>query len=185
MPAGPRRPLLILDLDETLIRSTVTHLSHAPDFVVFDYAVYCRPFLTSFIAERSRIFDLAIWSAGTEEYVNEITEKLFPVQIKPAFVWCRDQCTPRIHPETDQLFYQKNLEELTTLGYHLSRVLILEDNLLNVQNHLRNAVYISSYQGDPCDRELELVGPFLDKLTSSCDLRDQEKLNWRSPRFGL
>lgn len=180
MPGQPTRPLLILDLDETLIRATMTHLSHAPDFVVFDYAIYCRPFLSSFIAERSTIFDLAIWSAGTPEYVNKITERLFPVQIKPVFVWCRDRCDPFVYRNTEQLFYQKDLEKATTLGYPLSRIVIVEDNPINVQNHSGNALYISSYQGDPSDRELELLGPFLDQLSKHPDFRTQEKRNWRS-----
>ncbi len=39
------KPLIILDVDQTLIFATKERLNKEPDFIVFDYNVYKRPSL--------------------------------------------------------------------------------------------------------------------------------------------
>src|SRR5690349_19280321 len=56
------RPLLILDLDETLIRSADRVLATPRDICVEPYFVYRRPFLSEFLDAVSAWFTLAVWS---------------------------------------------------------------------------------------------------------------------------
>ena len=69
--------LLILDLDETVIHSSKVRLGRDPDFKVFDYYVYKRPYLDEFIQEVKVLYQLAIWSSGTKLYVDEVVNNLF------------------------------------------------------------------------------------------------------------
>lgn len=65
-------PLLVLDLDETLIHSSETPLHRAPNFRVGPYYVYQRPDLQEFLATAAVHYRLAIWSAGSDDYVAAI-----------------------------------------------------------------------------------------------------------------
>lgn len=180
MDSHSKRPLLILDVDETLIHASTAALEFPSDFVVSDYAVIKRPKLETFLADRSKHYDISIWSAGTEDYVNQIVQEIVPPSVRPVFVWCRDRCTQRRDLETDEYFYQKDLKKVKKFGYPLSRVLIVEDARKNVQLHYGNAVYVQPFYGNPMDCELEELGPFLDHLSTRDDFRKIEKRNWRA-----
>jgi len=64
------KPLLILDLDETLIHATTEKLSTDSDFTYADYYIYRRPYLHLFLIDMSLYFQLAIWSSADDQYVN-------------------------------------------------------------------------------------------------------------------
>ena len=176
----PKQTLLILDLDETLIHALEHELERPADFCISDYFVYCRPHLLSFLQLRSRVFDLAIWSSGSADYVQEIAQKIIPDDVKLSFLWSRDRCGLRRDLETDDMYFQKDLKKVTKLGYSLSKILILEDRKENVRRHFGNAVYIKPFYGDPSDDELEKIGPFLDHLSTVPNVRTIEKRNWAS-----
>ena len=65
------KPLVILDVDETLLHATETRLALAPDFMVAEYYVYRRPGLNEFLNSASEDYRLAIWSSATEGYVRD------------------------------------------------------------------------------------------------------------------
>lgn len=174
------RPLLILDLDETLIRASTEEPSHTTHFSIAGYFVACRPNLARFITETAKHFDIGVWSSGTEAYVSEIVRQIFPDNLKPVFVWSRERCTQRREPDTDETYWVKDLKKATKLGYPISRILILEDNKLNVQKHYGNAIYISTFCGDETDSELEILGAFIYHIRQAPDFRTVEKRNWRS-----
>src|SRR5215203_5057874 len=88
-------PLLILDIDETLIYGAETELERLADFRVGPFFVYQRPRLGAFLDSVCRSYSLAIWSSATVDYLEKIAEKITPPQIAWQFVWGRDRCTPR------------------------------------------------------------------------------------------
>jgi hypothetical protein len=53
------RPLLILDLDETLIRGATQALDRAPDMMLAHYFVYFRPHVREFLAQCNEKFTLS------------------------------------------------------------------------------------------------------------------------------
>lgn len=179
--ATRKRILLILDMDETLIHATEEVLL-TPDFKVGRYNVYRRPHLKKFLKACSELYDLAIWSSGTCHYVHAVVAKIMPPNIQPVFIWCRDRCTPQLHPETRDHFYLKNLKKVKRLGYDLDRVLIVEDTAVNVRLNYGNAIFVASYFGQPKDDELRLLKDYLASIHSVANVRKLEKREWRQTR---
>jgi RNA polymerase II subunit A small phosphatase-like protein len=175
-PPGPI--LLILDLDETLIYATEEPLQRAPDFVIGQYAVYRRPYLTEFLISCSACFRLAIWSTATEEYVGPVVERVMPPGVDPAFVWGRGRCVRRYDPEQLEEYYVKDLKKVRRLGYRLERVLIADDTPRKVHRQYGNAVYVPPFFGDPEDETLPRLGRFLISLRDAPDVRTLEKRGW-------
>jgi len=75
-----KRPLLVLDLDETLIHGRETVLSRDPDFQVGSYHIYRRPFLSEFFEACAKWYDIGIWSSASENYVEAIVNHIYPSQ---------------------------------------------------------------------------------------------------------
>src|SRR3546814_13765967 len=94
MPALKREPrsmeriLLILDLDETLIRAVEEPLDRPADFRLPDFLVYRRPHLDAFLAPVSENFDLAVSSSVNSPYVDAIVDAIFPDVL--ALQFCRN-----------------------------------------------------------------------------------------------
>lgn len=69
------KALLILDLDETLIYASKTRLSRDAACSVFDYKLYERPSLKTFMDQVSIAYNLAIWSSASDDYVDEVIKQ--------------------------------------------------------------------------------------------------------------
>ena len=111
--------MLILDLDECLIYGSETLLHREADFRVGPYHVYCRPGLAEFVTGVAVTFDVAVWSSATSDYVGEIAAEILPDGSEWKFVWARDRCTRRMHSETMETIYIKDLKKVKRLGYSL------------------------------------------------------------------
>lgn len=72
------KALLILDLDETLIHSSSKELGRPCDFRVFDFHVYKRPYLDKFLTEVFSYYKVAIWSTGSDDYVDLLAKEIMP-----------------------------------------------------------------------------------------------------------
>lgn len=182
--------LLILDLDETLIHATEKKLATEHDFTVFDYFVYKRPFLDQFIEQCDQIFDLAVWSSASEDYVQEIVKHIFLEDINLKFVWSRNRCTPKISLQLDDFYnysldvnsyygYTKQLKKVRRKGFSLKQVLIVDDTPAKVINSYGNAIYIKEYKGEKSDKELECLAKYLLTLKDVENVRTIEKRLWR------
>ena len=71
-------PLLILDLDETLIFGTETPPDRPADLRVDAYAIHHRPHLAEFIARVRPAYQLAVWTSATESYAAPVVRSIFP-----------------------------------------------------------------------------------------------------------
>ncbi|MEN6449157.1 MAG: HAD family hydrolase [Thermoguttaceae bacterium] len=170
---------MILDMDETLIHAT-GRLLDSPDFTVGAYNVYRRPHLDEFLTTCSEFYDLAIWSSGGSDYVQAVVANIIPPNIQPVFIWCRDRCTRRTNPETQDQCFLKDLKKVKREGFDLDRVLIVEDTAENVQRNYGNALYVTSYVGQAGDMELLLLGQYLASIHAVQNVRKLEKRGWRS-----
>ena len=184
------KALLILDLDETLIHASATHIGEDFDFQVYDYYVYKRPGLADFLAHCEAHFTLAVWSSASDDYVQAIVKQIFPTQLVPAFVWGRSRCTPFRLPEVDeQGFYNldygrgyefaKRLKKVTRRGFDLKRTLIVDDTPEKVRQNYGNAIYIKPYLGAGEDQELAYLADYLLTLKDVVNVRTIEKRDWR------
>lgn len=186
------KKLLILDVDETLIHARTSPLDRAPDFTVFDYHVYKRPFLDQFLQEIQADFKIAFWSSASDDYVEKIVDTIYPGSNPREFAWGRTRCTPKPVMETDSEYgiramsglahynYIKRLEKIRRYGYRLETTLIVDDTPHKINNSYGNAIYIKEFEGDPGDRELEKLLKFLQSIRHVPNVRAIEKRGWQN-----
>lgn len=178
------RALLILDLDECLIHGSEAELHGEADFRVGPFYIYRRPGLREFLGDASRSFDLAVWSSGTSDYVEEIAYKIRPENAEWKFVWARDRCTVRTDWETQETVYIKDLKKVKRLGYSLDRILFIDDTAAKLARNYGNAIYIKPFEGNDRDMELEHLLAYLASVQHVTNFRELEKRGWRSKLGG-
>ncbi|TMJ17231.1 MAG: phosphoprotein phosphatase [Alphaproteobacteria bacterium] len=182
------RILLILDLDETLIYATETRLERDPDFTVYDYHVYRRPWLDEFLAGCDRQFDLAVWSSASDLYVKAVVAHIFPDPSRLHFVWGRSRATLRrmsqgedghMFDPWDHTHYLTPLSKVRRAGWPLERVLIVDDTPEKCIRNYGNAIYPRPYEGDEADDELKLLAVYLEQIKDIPNVRSIEKRRWK------
>lgn len=173
------RPLLILDLDETLIYATKTGLDRDADFQVGPYRVYRRPGLGQFLAEVSAHYELAVWTSSSPNYAAAVRSAIFSDALPLAFCWASDRCTYRRDLDTDSWVQAKKLVKLKRLGYRLERILVVDDSPEKHRGNYGNLVRVKPFEGDSDDGELLQLLPYLRVLHAEPDFRRIEKRFWR------
>jgi RNA polymerase II subunit A small phosphatase-like protein len=174
------KPLLILDLDECLIFGTESELDRSADFRVGPFYVYRRPHLREFLKGASEIYSVAVWSSGTSDYVGEVARKICPAGIEWAFVWARNRCTRRMHPESMEIVYLKDAKKVRRLGYAIERILFVDDSPEKLARNYGNAIYLSPFEGAEDDAELPLLLKYIESIRSVENFRDLNKQGWRA-----
>jgi RNA polymerase II subunit A small phosphatase-like protein len=185
-----QKPLLILDLDETLIHATAEKIRDDFDFQVYQYFVYQRPGLADFLTQCAKYFQLAVWSSASDDYVRAVVSQIFPPGVAPVFVWGRSRCTRFRLPELDgfgflsldyasKYEFAKRLKKVVRRGFDLKRILIVDDTPEKVSQNYGNAIYIKPYLGAQDDQELAHLASYLRTLLAVENVRFLEKRNWR------
>ncbi len=173
-----KKPLLIFDLDETLLFATKDKLSRAPDTIFDEYFVYFRPGYQSIISELAADFDIGIWSSAGDKYVDFMAQAIQPENFEFAFVWGYSRCTAKYDLDMGQHYMLKNLKKLKRKGYSLSKMLIVDNTPAKVQANYGNAIYIKDFEGDESDTELFRLKEYLMRIKPSPNYRTIEKRNW-------
>lgn len=170
--------LLILDLDETLIHSSINVLDTPYDFTFDKYFVYERPLLRQFLTDISKHFTVGIWSSAGDEYVNEIVQVIKPDDVQFEIVWARSRCSLR-RDFDGEYDYEKRLDKLKKKGFTLEQMLIVDDTPSKSRTNYGNAIYIKEFTGDKNDRELQFLYDYLLTLKKVENVRPIEKRGWR------
>ncbi|MBE9042621.1 HAD family hydrolase [Oscillatoriales cyanobacterium LEGE 11467] len=134
--------LLILDLDETLIFSTEIPLEYPECFKVPNYYVYLRPNFKYFIEYCFDNFEVAVWTASSRDYADEIIDRIFPDRHKLVFLWSNDRCTLKFHWQTGDYEFIKDLKKVKKRGYPLEKILFVDDrpeNLIRQYSNLNSS----------------------------------------------
>jgi TFIIF-interacting CTD phosphatase-like protein len=173
-------PLLILDLDETLIYGAEREGARPCDFCVGPFFVYKRPYLDEFMSGVGKHYRLAIWSSASSDYVVEIAHHILPPGVEWAFVWSRERCTAKRNLESFETEWVKDLKKAKRAGYDLARILVVDDTRHKVARNYGNAIYIAPFEGDPADAELPMLLKYLESLVGCQNFRAVEKRGWRS-----
>jgi carboxy-terminal domain RNA polymerase II polypeptide A small phosphatase len=171
--------LLILDLDETLIHSSEHELERAADFRVGSYFTYKRPHLESFLEVCFQHFEVAVWTASTEDYASEIVAEIFGTRALK-FFWSRERCTLRYFEDIGERMYTKPLAKVRKLGFDLTRVIAVDDKAENFYDAYGNLVQVRSFLSDSSDTELQKLAQYLPRLARETNIRKLEKRRWRS-----
>jgi RNA polymerase II subunit A small phosphatase-like protein len=174
------RPLLILDLDETLIYATEQASEISPHFAVGPYSVYKRPGVDEFLAALPQWYEVAIWTSSSAVYAGEVVRQLIPSSLELKFLWTRSRCVRRYDYETQEEYWVKDLKKVRRLGYALERILVVDDSPEKLQRNYGNYIRIYPFVGNTGDKELANLLPFLQHLSTLDNVRHVEKRGWRS-----
>lgn len=188
-----QKGLLVLDVDETLIYATKPKLSRDEDCKVFDYYVYLRPNLETFLDQVKMNYKLAIWSSASDDYVSEVVKQTILNKYEFEFVWGRSKATYRRNFEQDELriygsdsshyHYVKSLKKVKKMGYEIERILIVDDSSHKSKLNYGNAIYPKSYEGNTEDNELTILAKYLSSIKDCPNFRELEKRNWRTKHY--
>jgi carboxy-terminal domain RNA polymerase II polypeptide A small phosphatase len=166
-------------LDETLIYANEYELNRPADFRVAQYYVYLRPGIYSFLQGVSALYRLGVWTSSSPAYASAICQVIFGDRVSLEFVWASDRCTPTRDFTFDTWSQTKRLSKLRRKGYQLEHVVVVDDSPEKHTKNYGNLVQVLPYEGDPSDRELELLLSYLEKLHEVENVRKVEKRGWR------
>ena len=175
------RPLLVLDLDETLWYGV-------PDSsAAGGLRLLLRPHLREFLESVSAHYDLAVWTAASEDWMREGLIQLhartsFDLASAGFFLWHRGRCTVR-RGENGGYSVCKPARKFKASWirscYPPERILAVDDQPANYASGYGHLVRVSEWTGDLSDDELRALASYLASIVSEPDLRRLEKRGWR------
>ncbi|XP_072953489.1 uncharacterized protein [Typha angustifolia] len=160
---------LVLDLDETLVHSTLEYCEDADfTFPVFfnmqQHTVYVRrrPHLQVFLERVAEMFEIVIFTASQSIYAEKLLDILDPE--KKLF-------SQRIYRESCIFSDGSYTKDLTILGVDLAKVAIIDNSPQVFQLQVNNGIPIKSWFDDRSDQALIQLIPFLETLVDADDVR--------------
>lgn len=160
---------LVLDLDETLVHSTLEHCDDAHfTFTVFfnmkEHTVYVkqRPHLHTFLEKVAEMFEVVIFTASQSIYAAQLLDILDP---DGKFI------SRRVYRESCIFSDGSYTKDLTVLGVDLAKVAIIDNSPQVFRLQVNNGIPIKSWFDDPSDNALISLLPFLETLVDADDVR--------------
>lgn len=160
---------LVLDLDETLVHSSLEHCDDADfTFSVFtslkEHTVYVkqRPYLRPFLETVSEMFHIVVFTASQSIYAKQLLDILDPDGKIISGRAYRESCIFADGGYT---------KDLTVLGVDLSKIVIIDNSPQVFRLQVNNGIPIKSWFDDPSDCALLTLLPFLETLVDAEDVR--------------
>jgi len=168
------RKKLVLDLDETLISSSLKHSAKHDIHVKVtisgvssSFFIRKRPHVDHFLETVSQWYELIIFTASLSPYANAVIDQLDPNRLISKRYY-RQSCVNKSG------CYMKDLK---TVCRDLSKVIIIDNSPIAYSLNKENAIPIEDYVGfNAQDSALLNLLPLLDELRNSQDVRDVLKV---------
>lgn len=175
------RPLLVLDLDMTLIycndkpyREAVHSTPHGE--------VVVRDGVDDFLESQSANYDLMIWSANGVPYIKDMLDIFWPKHLKLIDIF--DQSHTIIKGENGLgIPFYKDIKRVAKKhpNYPIERIVGVDDKPAVYSKCFGNLVAVSPFTGQP-DTVLSRLGDYLTELSKKPNFREVEKRYWnKSP----
>lgn len=151
------KPVLVLDMDETLI--------HTQFNASGTHTVLHRPGLADFLAKMDGPFEVIVFTAGSARYAEAVMNAIDPNKhVKKRL--SREQCSP-----TPDGVYCKDLRKIPDVD--MARTIIVDNIPENYDLQPDNGIPIIDFVGDPHDDALKVLTPMLLQFAkdSSLDAR--------------
>jgi len=164
------KPILVLDLDETLVHCSPEPIKNAEKTFNMsseghNYTIYVkfRPFLDFFLKEVSQVFDLMLFTASQQSYAGKVLGFIDPNFTFFKNVFYRESC---------KFVNGQFFKDLSIITKNLSRICIIDNSPNAYSLQVENGIPITSYFGDSNDLSLLDLLPFLKSLSHSDDFRE-------------
>uniref|UniRef100_A0A1A8LH56 FCP1 homology domain-containing protein n=3 Tax=Nothobranchius TaxID=28779 RepID=A0A1A8LH56_9TELE len=170
---------LVVDLEETLMFSSLTVIKDADytfhtTFQDHQYKVYMilRPHVKEFLQAMAKIYELFVYTCAKKEYAEKILEILDPQ---------RKLFRHRLYQDDCSCVLGHYIKDLSFLERDLAKTVVLDNAPHTYPYHLVNTIPIKSWSGDPEDRELQKLIPYMEKVAAAEDF--PEVLKKRKDHF--
>ena len=141
---------MVLDLDETLISFKLNETGKG--MIIF------RPGLDQFLNELSTLYEMVVFTAGTQEYADPILDE---IENTNKFF------TKRLYRQHTVIIESGIVKDLSKLGRDLSKVVIIDNMPQNFRLQKENGIFIKNYYGeDSSDTALIDLIPILKEIAS-------------------
>lgn len=169
----PQEHVLLLDLDETLVRSSkqkptisgygesrlVTFMENNEQMQMH---VIDRPYLKEFINEVSKKYKVFIYTAGTQEYAEAVIQSSEYSRLISG-IYSRKDC--KITCENS---FEK---DIFSFGFDEKKLVFIDDWKSHTAHAPSNSINIKFFSGRQSDRELLKLKGFLLELVQEADVR--------------
>jgi len=157
--SDPRKPTLVLDLDETLVRAEFDEEPPAfptRSIKVGDLNIWLalRPFVHQFLSSLAAHYELVVWTAGTEPYGRAVVKELDPMGLLISHSLFRQHCT---------LEDNRFIKDLSRLGRD-ERTRICDNNPVSFFLQQKAVILVKDFFGDPGDKFLKKLLCHLTKM---------------------
>ena len=155
---------LVLDLDETLIcikRDSNNNIKINKNNLI---ALILRPGLLDFLHKMKQLYELILFSSGTNEYVSPIIKNIEKKEKYFEHILYRQHVT---YDDNGNFFKNLNL-----LNRNVKNILIVDDNYQNFKYHKLNGICIKPFYGDAYNDKntLKTLGNILYKIRYDADI---------------
>lgn len=164
-----QKKTLVLDLDETLIHSSMTPFRNRTNIVLDidlgpeKYTIYSiiRPFVEEFLFEMSLYYEINLFTASLEQYSKPLLKFIDKNKVIK-HVYNREYC--KYH---EGYFFK----DLSIVNRDYKDLIIIDNNPASYLFNKENGIPIKSWFDDPNDNELIKLIPFMKFLGKVYDVR--------------
>ena len=164
---------LVLDLDETLIcikrdnNNNKIKLNQSNNFMT----LILRPGLLDFLHKMKKLYELILFSLGTNEYISPIIKNIEKKEKFFEHILYREHVT---YDDNGNIFKNLNL-----LNRDIKHILIVDDNAKNFKYHKSNGICIKPFYGDLNNDKntLKILGNILFKIRYDADVTGDIRLS--------
>ena len=167
-PNNSGKKCLVLDLDETLVHSSLREEPSAHlvipvniDNAIHNVFVIKRPGVDDFLKRMGEMYEIIIYTASLSKYADPLLDQLDVHKV----------ISKRLYRENCVFHDGHYVKDLSLLNRDLCNTIIVDNSPMSYIFHPENAIDCGSFIDDPKDIEMWLIGDFLKDIKGTEDVR--------------